>query len=80
MGKQVKNQHYVPKMYIKRFSPNGKKICVESLIRMHRFSLKICPLAMKSYYLSEVCLRRAHIYYSGEYKDSFQFLFSMIQY
>ena len=31
MGKQVKNQHYVPKMYIKRFSPNGKKICVWKL-------------------------------------------------
>lgn len=28
MGKQVKNQHYVPKMYIKRFSPNGKKVSV----------------------------------------------------
>lgn len=33
MGKQVKNQHYVPKMYIKRFSPNGKKICVWHLER-----------------------------------------------
>lgn len=31
MEKQVKNQHYVPKMYIKRFSPNGKKICVWKL-------------------------------------------------
>lgn len=31
MGKQVKNQHYVPKMYIKRFSPNGKKVCVWKL-------------------------------------------------
>jgi len=28
MAKSVKNQHYVPKMYIKRFSPNEKKICV----------------------------------------------------
>ena len=28
MAKAVKNQHYVPKMYIKRFSPNGKKVCV----------------------------------------------------
>lgn len=31
MRKQVKNQHYVPKMYIKRFSPNGKKISVWKL-------------------------------------------------
>lgn len=31
MSKQVKNQHYVPKMYIKRFSPNGKKVCVWKL-------------------------------------------------
>lgn len=31
MEKQVKNQHYVPKMYIKRFSPNGKKISVWKL-------------------------------------------------
>lgn len=28
MAKMVKNQHYVPKMYIKRFSPNEKKVCV----------------------------------------------------
>ena len=28
MAKSVKNQHYIPKMYIKRFSPNEKKVCV----------------------------------------------------
>ena len=26
MEKAVKNQHYVPKMYIKRFSPTEKRI------------------------------------------------------
>lgn len=31
MAKSVKNQHYVPKMYIRRFSPNEKKICVWKL-------------------------------------------------
>lgn len=32
MGGQVKNQHYVPKMYMKRFSPDQKRICVWNLM------------------------------------------------
>ncbi|MBQ5868539.1 MAG: DUF4238 domain-containing protein, partial [Lachnospiraceae bacterium] len=28
MSKSVKNQHYVPKMYIKRFASTGEKVCV----------------------------------------------------
>ena len=33
MGGQVKNQHYVPRMYIKRFSPDKKRICVWNLMK-----------------------------------------------
>lgn len=32
MSGQVKNQHYVPRMYIKRFSPDQKRICVWNLM------------------------------------------------
>lgn len=32
MGGQVKNQHYVPRMYMKRFSPDQKRICVWNLM------------------------------------------------
>lgn len=31
MSGQVKNQHYVPKMYLKRFSPDLKRFCVWNL-------------------------------------------------
>jgi hypothetical protein len=33
LGGQVKNQHYVPRMYIKRFSPDKKRICVWNLMK-----------------------------------------------
>lgn len=31
MGQKTKNQHYVPRMYLKRFAPDGKRICVWNL-------------------------------------------------
>lgn len=33
MGGQVKNQHYVPRMYMRRFSPDQKRICVWNLMK-----------------------------------------------
>lgn len=33
MSGKVKNQHYVPKMYLKRFSPDQKRICVWNLMK-----------------------------------------------
>lgn len=32
MSGKVKNQHYVPRMYLKRFSPDNKRICVWNLM------------------------------------------------
>ena len=32
MGQKVKNQHYIPRMYLKRFSSDGKRICVWNLM------------------------------------------------
>lgn len=32
MSGEVKNQHYVPRMYMKRFSPDQKRICVWNLM------------------------------------------------
>lgn len=32
MSGKVKNQHYVPRMYLKRFSPDQKRICVWNLM------------------------------------------------
>ena len=33
MSGKVKNQHYVPRMYLKRFSPGQKRICVWNLMK-----------------------------------------------
>ena len=33
MSGKVKNQHYVPRMYLKRFSPDQKRICVWNLMK-----------------------------------------------
>lgn len=32
MSRQVKNQHYVPRMYLKRFAPDPKRLCVWNLM------------------------------------------------
>ena len=33
MSGKVKIQHYVPRMYLKRFSPDPKRICVWNLMK-----------------------------------------------